>query len=523
MISLVQLRNKKLLPFWMVLGIGVIIVLGHIGIFPLPAFLGAVVLLLFISVSFFRLREMFGFFFASIVLEHVPLFTFWGMDFRWYQVGAISLGIGLLLRWILGRENFKKRVASLRWFDSVFVVIVALGGVSAWMNGGVAVQQTIILSSCVFLYLLTRLSIRGQKDIFYFLPFLVGSFFVVSLYAIAQNIFFLDGRIMSGEVMPGRPNATFPEADWFGVYAGMGVILSAACILSVVMDSREESRRKTALRFFSYELLVLGWIVLILSVARSAWLATGIGLCVMMGMLFWNQGFRKKIQVWVKSLFITGVLAICIVFGFHLTPFELGNRSQSVVSGLQEITIACLGEDTSSALPYSVEYLEDLERLGCEHINLEEIEERKNRGEYITKIYRKDPSIAIRKDIWNTSLETLGHSSFWGIGWGNIGRILGVDERGASLNSSNMFLEFWLGSGMGGVIGIALIMGAVFTYSTRLFLRGSLEERVFAITIVGMGSVIVVANFFNSGHFLAILWVWLAFALTGTSRWKKEE
>ena len=62
-------------------------------------------------------------------------------------------------------------------------------------------------------------------------PIIISSATVVGLYAIIQNILYKNGGLHM-EVMPGRPNATFAEADWLGMYLvfviaiGMPVMLS---------------------------------------------------------------------------------------------------------------------------------------------------------------------------------------------------------------------------------------------------------------------------------------------------------
>ncbi len=507
MISLKVFKSLKLLSFWTTLGIGMIVVLDHFEVFPVALFTAAVFFLLFLIWAFWKPKAVFGVFLATIVLEHVPLASVGGVDLRWYQVVAVSLAIGLLLRFFMGKEDLKGFMLSLKWVDAILGVVFVMSIFSAQFNGGVAMKQSLVLASCIFIYFLARYFMRSRGDILRSLSFFVGSFFIVSVYGVAQNILFLSGGV-SNEVMAGRPNATFTEADWLGVYASVGVVLYSIFVLSLVGDSKETSKRYMSFRVLSYEMLILSWVLLILTVARSAWSASVVGLVAVGSVLLCKKGFFSVID-WGKNVLATGVLAVCLVFGLHLTPFELGNRIQSVGSGLQEITIACQG-GVDRVVPRVIDRMEDLQRNGCQQIDLEEIGSYESQGYTVQKVFRKDPTVEIRKTVWATTAQQIQEHPILGIGWGNIGAILGTDKSGASLNSSNIFLEFWLGSGMVGFLGIIGIFGWALVSGFRSSWSEDGETRLFGLAILGIGMVFLVANLFNAGHFLAIFWVWLA-------------
>lgn len=510
-------KMKQLFPIWVTLGIACIILLGHFGWFPLPAWIVGVIFLVLIGLTIWKPVKIFGIFLSTITLEYIPLGVFGGADLRWYQITGVALFFGLIVRYFLGKEDLKKYGNTLGWIDGVVGTIGFASVISAMLGGGAAPKQTMVFFSFIFLYFLTRYFIRNRRDIVQTFPFFIGSFFIVALYAIAQNVLFSLG-LPSGETMPGRPNGTFPEADWLGLYAGIGVIFSSLCLLAVQRLYRMNSKKQWAFRAFSYELGVLAWILLIITVARSAWISTVIGLSLMM-MVLWRVSNLGWVIQWGKQVFITAVVGLVLVLSLGLTSFELGNRVQSTGSGLQEITIVCEGGE-DAIVPQVIENVGELEQYGCQQINLEEINDFSSRGFAVGKVFRKDPTVEIRKRIWGSAWEMIRKHPIMGIGWGNSGETFGTDANGASLNSSNLFLEFWLGSGMIGFVGMVYIFGYIFARSIRLLMRSKINSNhnLFLFGILGITTMIFVFSLFNAGQFLAIFWVFLAIALTRDQR-----
>jgi len=189
-------------------------------------------------------------------------------------------------------------------------------------------------------------------------------------------------------------------------------------------------------------------------------------------------------------------------------------------------------------------------------LNLEDIEKEKATGNIITTVYRDDPNINIRAEIYHKSWEEIKKYSILGIGWGNISQVLGTDERGMGLNSSNIFLEVWLGSGILGLIASLFMWGSVFYKSFEF--RISNFESIFndkisnkeierknlnnsklnnsefnqnsKFKIQNLDSAnawnfflilsffaILIPNLFNAGIMLGFLWVWLGIAQIKTA------
>jgi hypothetical protein len=200
-------------------------------------------------------------------------------------------------------------------------------------------------------------------------------------------------------------------------------------------------------------------------------------------------------------------IAIAAVYVFHLTDFQLFNRAKSTGTGLQKITISC-GKEID--LPQNITDTAELKRYGCRHIDLEEIESEKAAKNYVREIYRNDPNVDIRSRIYQKSWQEIKKHPILGIGWGSIGPILGQDERGASLNASNIFLEIWLGAGLVGLLAfISILLYILFRAIAGYYQAQSTEQKAASIFIISSWFGLIVFNLFNAGIFLAFFWVWL--------------
>jgi O-antigen ligase len=163
--------------------------------------------------------------------------------------------------------------------------------------------------------------------------------------------------------------------------------------------------------------------------------------------------------------------------------------------------------------------VKELENYNCEHIRLEEIAQRKAAGEYITEIFRADPNVNIRRNIYEKSFGILKDHWFFGIGFGAISEYLGRDERGAGLNASNIFLEMWLGSGIIGFLAFAIFW---FRLGWKWLKASFQEQNALSIALGSVWIVATVFNLFNSGLFLGWFFVMLAFFLISQSQQKTE-
>jgi hypothetical protein len=207
-------------------------------------------------------------------------------------------------------------------------------------------------------------------------------------------------------------------------------------------------------------------------------------------------------------------LAVIFVLWSGLFTFHFANRAASSFTGLQKITISC---DTSDAnIPRQINSTEQLGQFGCRHIYLEEVDAEREKGRYIDELYRPDPNIDIRKEIYARTLQTIKQHPITGIGIGSSSLILGMDEHGSGYNASNIFLEIWISMG----IFALLLFIFVLLYLPVKLLRNIFDDRK-SKNIMRFGSfalitfgAIVIPNLFNAGLLMGFLWVWLALLIS---------
>jgi O-Antigen ligase len=503
-------RNNNLKTYLFLANIFLVvfaIVCFNLGVLPFNH-IGDFGFLIFIVFLFalYRPGWAFLFFIGSIILETINLSPEGvGIMLRPYQIlGALGM-LAIIIRFFSKRLNFD--VPKFFWYDWVLIVFSLSGFVSALVadNKSVALKQSLVILSFLGLYFFSRVFIQNLKDIKRVLPFFLGSAAIIIVYSIWQNCRFLNNK-NHFEVMPGRPNGTFAEADWLGIFL--------VFLISVLYAIAYNFYRKISFEEIKYNInevvqasliwimITLSYVALILTVARSAWLGAGIVLIIFVAYILKSKNYSL-----IGLTFGSILVSIGIVYIFGLTNFELGNRIQSTGSGKQEITVSC---DKDSNIPRSIKNISELEKFNCVHINLEDIEKETSLGRVITRAYRDDPNVSIRSEIYKKSWEEIKKHPIVGIGWGNIGQILGSDERGESLNSSNIFLEVWLGSGLLGIIAFVLVLGNIFYRGVRNVFQN--KEDIFGIFISLSFFAIIIPNLFNAGIMLGFLWVWLAVA-----------
>jgi hypothetical protein len=491
--------------------------------------------LMYLIFALYRPGWSFLFFVGTIALENINLApASIGLFIRPYQlIGGLTI-FSLLLRCFTKRLNFE--LVKLKWFDYIIGVFAFAGFLSSLFaaDKGAAFKQSIIIFSFAALYWLVRNYIQTFEDVKKIALFFLSSSVLVVFYGIWQNIQFIGGR-NSFEVMPGRPNGTFTEADWLGIFL---VLLISVVYLIIYyfsslspqpplpvgeggfrLGSRVRENKKYFILATSYFLLTSTFILLILTVSRSAWLGAGLITLIFLKAIFTNFSFKFRDwngKEFAKHLsYISGAILLSIGFAyvFHLTNFQLFNRAQSTGSGLQEITIAC-NSRTVLELPEKIGDVSELEKYDCRHINLEDIEKEKEAGFEVKEIYRTDPNVSIRSQIYQKSIEQIKQNPFFGIGWGNISNILGEDERGTGLNSSNIFLEVWLGSGIIGLLAFLAIWVYIFIKSVLYCIKDDFESKIIGFFVVSGLFALLIPNLFNAGVYLGILWIWLGAALS---------
>ncbi len=433
--------------------------------------------------------------------------------YQWlFMIVSLALAIRILTRRTTGL------LFRFEWLD-FWLALVPIGAlISGGLFGGVGVHHAVIVVSFYALYLLGRIFLRTSGDVSVATVVLSASGLVSLGYGIAQNIAFEQGKIL-GAVMPGRPNGTFAEPDWLGLFA----VIIFFFFLSHLEESLRDERGVTIAR-----LSRIGWLMvpltlvlvtIILTVSRSAWLAACLALVVWVSATLIAGGktvWRSVLQS-IQVLVITFVLALLIIIDIPLTRFDLLNRAGSTATGLQEITVAC---PRVTDLPTEIASIDELGAFGCYHINLEERETLAARGQSIQTVYRPDPNVVIRSNIYARSWEEMKQHPVFGIGWGNIGTVLGRDQNGAAYNASNLWFEVWLGAGLMGLIGLIGACGVIVWRAGRVLLispsdrwvarakNGSVGTRA-ALGLSLLTSVFVF-NLFNAG--LLIGFVWIGFA-----------
>jgi hypothetical protein len=483
--------------------------------------------LLVLVLGIYRPAWLFLFFVGTLPLEIVNLAPeSLGVAVRPYQLfGALSI-VGLIIQYATKRMPFS--LPKFRWYDALVVVFAFSGFVSALfaVNKGMGMKQAVVACSFVALYFLVRIYVQDRHDLKRIAPFFLSSSIIVVLYGISQNILFAIGR-NPFEVMPGRPNGTFSEADWYGLF--LTFVLAAIYCLIMSSKQRTANNRNASKTIVLWLLTTVIIVALILTVSRSAWLGAVV---VTLGFLkailirrshpeLATKPFKRFLSVFKNpdwsgfiraSGFVVGTLIVSvgIVYVCKLTTFQLGSRAVST-GGMQKITIACEGGSTAS-VPSDISSVEDLAQYGCRHINLEEVESEKLKGKSVLEVDRPDPNVGIRAKIYKTSWEQIKQHPIFGIGWGNIGDILGRDERGASLNASNIFLETWLGAGILGFLSLIILLGYIFVAGVKRWFGDT--NKTISIFILLALFAIIIPNLFNSGIFLGFVWAYLGVAVS---------
>ena len=480
---------------------------------------------IYLIFALYRPGWSFLLFIGTIALENINLAPEnLGIFVRPYQlIGALTV-VSLLLRYFAKRLNFE--LVKSKWYDYAVGIFIFSGFLSSIFaqSKGLAFKQSAILLTFGILYWLVRNYMQTFEDVKKVAPFFLSSSVIVVFYGIFQNIRFIKG-LNPFETMPGRANGTFTEADWLGIY--LVVLISVIYLIIYYIKQSEKSLGEFGIPvsstsgqnsklFLSYLFLIFVFALLIITVSRSAWLGAGFITLVFLKAIFTNFSFKfrdwqgKELIKHLSYVIVTILLSIGFVHVFHLTNFQLFNRAQSASSGLQKITVAC-NEDVQ--LPEKIGGVSELEQYNCRHIKLEDIEKEKSEGNFVKEVYRTDPNVNIRSTIYQKSWEEIKKHPVFGIGWGNISNVLGKDERGAGLNSSNIFLEVWLGSGIIGLLAFLIIGVYIFVKSVVYCVKDDFESKITGTFIILGLFALLIPNLFNAGVYLGILWIWMGVVL----------
>jgi hypothetical protein len=487
-----------------------------------------------LALAIYRPGWAFVLFVGSLVLENINLMPKGlGLALRPYQFISLVIIIALIIRFAGKRlpmpaeEFFPK----FRWFDALPIIFSLGGFLSIWnsIDKGVSIKQSLIAFSFVIIYFLVRIYVQSLEDLKRIAPFFVSSAIIITLYGIWQNIAFVhEGN--SFEIMPGRPNATFAEPDWLGIYIALLISVFFSLVYyahkkysyipSLILNQGSISNdqiKKYLILAVLYGLITLSFITLILTVSRSAWLGTTLVTIGFLKIMLTNGSWKVSEWNWKKFIRSTGnivaviVISIGIIYIFSLTRFQIFSRAASV-GGIQKITISC--SQNHPPAPETVQSIYELQQYECRHINLEDIENEKALGNDVLEISRPDPNVNIRADIYRKSIEQIKQHPFGGIGWGNINNLLGKNTYGTGFNASDIFLEVWLGAGLLGILSFGILLLYIFIKSLVWFIDNKNEDKTIPTFVMLGWLALVIPNLFNSGIFLGFLWTYLAVAVS---------
>lgn len=496
-----------------------LILLNNFKLIPLRIGDFAFFALFILAIALYRPGWVFLFFIGTIALENINLAPeVLGIAIRPYQLAGALVTLAVIFRFLSKKLYFK--LPKLEWFDYL-LLIVTLSGFFSIINAPnkiVSFKLAIIFATFFALYYLVRVYIQNSEDLKRVIPFFISSGIVVVLYGIWQNWCFMH-KLDSFETMPGRPNSVFTEPDWLGIFLvlSISVIYSLIYYLSYKYDAEDNKKIKNqnSILLFLYFLLIIDYILLILSVSRSAWLGAFFATFLFLWAVFTN--FKFKDWQWKKTIRIklgivfSLILSLAAVYVFHLTNFQLFNRFQSSGTGQQKITISC---KTDIGLPNKINDISELQRYNCRHINLEEINTEKSSGYFVKEIYRNDPNVQTRSEIYKKSWEQIKNYPILGIGWGSIGSVLGEDARGTGLNSSNIFLEVWLGSGIIGFLAFVIFwFYLIFNAIQNFYFTSNVLQKSIYLFIITSWIGLTICNLFNAGILLGFLWMWMGLSL----------
>ncbi len=481
-----------LMPFWS----GFTLDIVHVVFYGFLIFLAAL----------YRLGWVGSLLLATLPLEMTSLLGAGAhISLRPYQYVTALLLVALFIQLLTRKIRFP--LFSFHFIDGALgaILLGAFLAIPKALAPEKALKETLILLSFMALYSVWRFLLSQKKWRALFV-WSGGISIVISLtIALWQSVVFWRG----GEafmVMEGRPNGTFFEADWLGFFASLVVLLG----MSLLWKSfyLKQPRRAPLVFLASLGLVTLPLLILLLTVARSAWLAAFMG----GGVLFCGGGYFVFRRWWKKKLLLLttgtvlfiGIVTVSGALFSGLTHFDIGNRLTSTATGEQLITVSCAEQ---TLLPQVIANTDELSAYHCKHIRLEEKEMERAAGRSIQEVNRIDPNFHTRGTIYRQSFTLIKEHWLLGIGGGNSSLVLGTDERGAGLNASNLFLEVWLSYGLLGFVGLLAMIGYLFFTLTREMFQGS-EKHLLGLALLVD---ILVFNLFNAGMLLGVFFFLLAY------------
>ncbi len=460
--------------------------------------------------SLYRPNWGFLFFLAIISFETVNVFPeSFGFSLRPYQWQFLILVSALSIRIISRKSSWP--LFRFQPLDGWLALIPVGAWVSGVLSGGEGIRLAAIVTSFYTLYLLSRVFFTTSRDIQIGGAVFFAGGLATLLFGLIQNIAFEKGILLQ-MIMPGRPNAMLAEPDWFGFFAVILLVFTYTALQRALQsEERQASLQLPPIIGFALLLIPIST-ALLLTVSRSAWLAGFMALIVWTISLVIIQG-REALRSILQTAELGAIafaIALFLAVDLPLTRFDLLNRAESTATGFQEITVAC---SEPVDLPVRIQTLAELSTYDCRHIALEERAALRAAGLSIQLVQRPDPNIVIRSEIYRQTWAQIRTHPFTGIGWGNIGDILGRDERGAAYNTSNVWFETLLGSGLLGLLGLAGALCSILWQGVRMILRPAAHEQSMALSLPAVFSIVtafVIFNLFNAGLLIGLVWVLFA-------------
>jgi hypothetical protein len=534
--------------FWVaVMGIllnATLILMDVAGFLPLNLTTFGLVFLAIFLLALYRPIWVFWLFVISLPLESVIISSAQlPVSFRMFQVIGVMLFSATLVLILFKVKNkklpqpprlalpacrqaglrrswaFKKGEIKLIFRDVLIVVLIILSfiSLSKALNFSLTLRLNLVLLSFGMIYFLARYYLQEKQKKLEALWFFVTTSLPILLFGIYQAVAY-KMNWLDFQVFAERANGTFTEPDWFGIY----LVFLAALIYWVklyLFRTKNDTMigvfeiRKVGQWVLNFHLLLVV-LVLLLTVARSAWvgfvaLTAVYFFCLFYQKIIFNLERFLGISFWKEFLTIAwvGLLAILMVVGFQLSNFDLMDRAGSSVSGLQEITISC---EVGSTIPEKISGVEELEKYNCQHIRLQEIQDEIQSGNQVKTVFRPDPNVEIRKNIYQITWQEIRKNFWLGQGLGSSSEVLGTDNYGHGFNASNIFLEVWFSLGLFGLLVFGwLFLNPIIKGFGDISNKCKAEFGLNSLLIL-TGIALLVPNLFNAGIFLSILWVWLA-------------
>jgi hypothetical protein len=475
------LRKELVLLWFFALAAGfALIILQNYNKLPLGKGDFVFLSILALLVALYKPRWIFFLFVGSLAFENIILASgFLPVQLRPYQFlgGVLILAIAILFV----SKQLKFKILKPTWIDWTIFSLVPLSFLSLLNSPvkNISLKNNLVLASFILLYFLIRNFLRNRSDLLKTAFFFFGSFFVVATYGFYQV--FADkflayrqaGGAKSFEVMFGRPNSTFAEPDWLGIYLGFALAVFLGFIFYFSRHKQKTFLSRKYVLFVLDVLVFLDIILIILTLSRSAWVGSAAVIFFYLLTLMPKHGPAsdgKHIPGW-KGFYREAIIVLSIIvlsfvaihFG-KISKFDILDRARSTATNEQKITIAC---ENGATIPQIVSSTDELRKYDCRHINLEEIDSYKSQGKIVAETFRQDPNVMTRSAIYQKSWKIISEHPLLGVGFGTITQSLGTDERGTGLNESNVFLQVWAGCGILGLAVFIAIFGYLFFYAFR--------------------------------------------------------